>query len=171
MRHGQSEWNRLMTETGRDPGLADPPLTEQGETQARSVVAKLGKLPIRRIIASPYRRALQTATPIADALGLTIEVSLYVRERKAYSCDVGSPASVIAAEWPHLDFSHLPEIWWPAADESHPEVSARAREFRTHIHASEDWDNTMVVSHWGFLLGFTGVPFENGEWRKLEQQQ
>jgi len=169
MRHGQSEWNRLMTETGRDPGLADPPLTAAGLAQAHAAVAKLADRRITRIIASPYRRALQTATPIAQARGVGIEVSLLVRERKAYSCDVGSPKSEIEREWPDLDFSHIPEIWWPAENETTPEVRARAEQFYARMRDAEDREYTLIVSHWGFLLGLTGESFENGEWRKLKE--
>ena len=171
MRHGQSEWNRLMTETGRDPGLADPALTAAGLAQAHAVVSKLADRRITRIIASPYRRALQTATPIANARGLTIEVSLWVREHKAFSCDVGSPRSMIAREWPHLDFSHVPEIWWPAENETAPAVRARAEQFSAEMRDAEDWDHTLVISHWGFLRSLTGENFENGEWRKLNEMQ
>ena len=166
MRHGQSEWNLKMTQTGRDPGIADPHLTPAGHAQA-AVVDHLAHVPIRRIIASPYRRALQTATPLARARGITIEIHPAVREHKKYSCDVGTPKSRIAAEWPHLDFSHLPEIWWPDHDETSPAVKRRAQAFQAQMHASGDWGRTLVVSHWGFLLALTGSSFENGEWRQL----
>jgi broad specificity phosphatase PhoE len=167
MRHGQSEWNLRMTQTGRDPGIADPHLTGAGHAQAEAAVDRLAHLPIRRIITSPYRRALQTATPLARALGITIEVNLGVREHKAYSCDVGSPTSKIAAEWPHLDFAHVPEVWWPEHNETSPAVKQRAEAFQAQMRASADWDHTLVVSHWGFLMALTGESFENGEWRKL----
>lgn len=167
LRHGQSVWNRLMTETGRDPGIADPVLTDLGHEQARRAAAALARHDIRRVIASPYRRALQTATPIAAAFGLTIEVNLWVREHKAFTCDEGTPASVIAAEWPHLDVSHLPEIWWPPANETVATVRQRAAAFLAHMSEREDWHHTLVVSHWGFLRSLTGEDFQNGCWRKL----
>ena len=167
MRHGQSEWNRLMTETGRDPGIHDPHLTAAGHAQAEAAATRLADLPIRRIITSPYRRALQTATPLARKLGLVIEIDPHVREHKAYSCDIGSPKSHIAAEWPHLDFNHLPEIWWPAQNETSPAVKARAQAFHAKMSNAPDWEHTLVVSHWGFLLALTGESFENGEWRRV----
>ena len=159
-----------MTETGRDPGLADPHLTPHGRAQAQAAVAALADYRIARIITSPYRRALQTAAPIAAALGLTVEIDLSVREHKAFSCDVGSPRSVIAAEFPELDFSHLPEIWWPPENESASTVRSRADRFRAHIENTSTWDRTLVISHWGFLRSFTGETFENGEWRKLSKR-
>ncbi len=155
-----------MSETGQDPGWTDPPLTADGHAQAREAVAALAPAPIKRIIASPYRRALQTATPIAQHLGLTIEVHVGVREHKAYSCDVGSPTTEIAREWPHLDFSHIPEIWWPVENEATPMVRKRAAQFRAEMEGP-GWDHTLVISHWGFLLSLTGESFENGEWRRI----
>jgi probable phosphoglycerate mutase len=51
---------------------ADPALAEAGRDQARSIAAWLARSPSKfpdRIIASPMRRALETAAPIAAACG------------------------------------------------------------------------------------------------------
>ncbi|MEZ5865217.1 MAG: histidine phosphatase family protein [Geminicoccaceae bacterium] len=83
----------------------------------------------RRLLASPYRRTLETASRIADRLGLDIEVEPLVRERCAFSCDQGSPASVLARDWPMLDFGGLEEIWWGWRIESQASLEARAGVF------------------------------------------
>ncbi len=54
--------------TGRLPGVC---LTETGEAQARG----LAGLEADAIVSSPLERAIQTATPLADRLGLPIQVS------------------------------------------------------------------------------------------------
>ena len=111
LRHGQSEFNLHFTATRRDPGIVDPKLTPLGHEQAEAAAVTLASAGIERIIASPYTRALETATPIARTLGLPIHVNPIVRERYAFSCDVGSPISKLAADWPHLDFAGLDEVW------------------------------------------------------------
>jgi len=72
LRHGQSEFNLHFTATRRDPGIVDPRLTELGHSQAAEAVRELAGERITRIVTSPYTRALQTAAPIAQALGLTV---------------------------------------------------------------------------------------------------
>jgi broad specificity phosphatase PhoE len=163
MRHGQSEFNLAFTQTRRDPGIHDPQLTPLGHEQARQAADALRGERVRRIIVSPYTRALQTAAPIAEALGAPVVVNPVVRERCAFSCDVGSPASKLAQAWPQHDFSHIEDMWWPVLDEPEADVVARAAAFRAEMAALPDWADTLVVSHWGFLLALTGVSVANGQ--------
>ena len=52
----------------------DPPLSEDGRRQARAGARLLGSEGITRIIASPLRRARETAEPLAKGLGLPVEI-------------------------------------------------------------------------------------------------
>jgi broad specificity phosphatase PhoE len=168
LRHGQSEFNLHFTATRRDPGIADPRLTEAGEAQARAAAEALAGERIRRIIASPYTRALQTAAPIARRLNVPVHVSPLVRERYAFSCDIGSPRTALDIAWPALDFAHLDEIWWPPVEEPDHQIEARAALFRAEMAALPDWQDTLVVSHWGFILAMTGERLMNGEWLRCD---
>jgi broad specificity phosphatase PhoE len=51
----------------------DPPLNADGRRQARSVADWLAGEGVTRIVASPLRRAQQTAVPLAERLGLSID--------------------------------------------------------------------------------------------------
>ena len=166
LRHAQSEFNLHFPVNRRDPGIVDPKLTPLGHQQARAAAQRLRGAPIRRIIASPYTRALQTAAPIARALGgVPVIVNPIVRERFGFVCDVGSPASRLARAWPEVDFSHIEEVWWPPADEPEHAVAARAALFRAEMAALSDWSDTLVISHWGFILAMTGEKITNCEQR------
>jgi broad specificity phosphatase PhoE len=167
MRHGQSQFNLLFSATKRDPGIADPPLTEEGQAQAQAAAEALADAGITRIIASPYTRALQTAAPIAAALGLPVRINPIVRERYHFSCDIGSPRTKLAHEWPHHDFAHIDEVWWPQETETGESVEARAAAFRTELLATDAWRETLVVSHWAFLLTLSGQSLTNGEWTRF----
>lgn len=165
LRHGQSEFNLAFTQTKRDPGIKDPKLTPLGHQQAEQAAEALaGTMEIRRIIASPYTRALQTAAPLARRLGLPVTVNPVVRERYAFTCDIGSPCGVLRAEWPEVALDHLEEVWWPPVEEPADQVIARAARFRGEMAALEDWAHTVVVSHWGFILSMTGRSVANGQW-------
>ena len=168
LRHGQSEFNLHFTATRKDPGIADPRLTPLGHEQAEAAAEQLAGEGITRILASPYTRALQTAAPIAARLGLPVLVNTAVRERYAFTCDVGSPVSLLAPAWPTHDFSHMDDVWWPEVEEPAMEVEARAALFRTEMAALPDWRSTLVVCHWGFIMSLTGVSMQNGTWMRLD---
>ncbi len=163
LRHGQSEFNLLFTQTKRDPGIVDPKLTPLGHEQAEAAAIALAGSGIRRIIASPYTRALQTAAPIARVLGIEVIVNPLVGERYAFACDIGSPRTELARAWPQHDFSHIEEIWWPQVEEPVEQLAGRAARFRAEMAAIPDWWDTLVVSHWGFILAMTGTKVTNGQ--------
>jgi broad specificity phosphatase PhoE len=168
LRHGQSVFNLHFGATRRDPGIIDPRLTELGHAQAEEAAQQLVGQGIERIIVSPYTRALQTTRPVAAALGVPVVVDPIVRERYAFACDVGTPRPVLEREWPAHDFGLIDEIWWPAEEEPEMSVVERAAQFRNGIAERHDWANTLVISHWGFILSLTGQSVANGQWLRCD---
>ena len=168
LRHGQSEFNLHFTATRRDPGIIDARLTELGHLQAAEAAHILVGERITRIIASPYTRALQTAAPIARALGLKVLVNPIVRERYAFACDVGTPRTELELAWPEHDFSTIEEVWWPPIEEPAASIIDRAALFRAEMAALPRWSDTLVVSHWGFILSMTGKSVMNGQWLRCD---
>ena len=168
LRHGQSEFNQHFTATKRDPGIPDPKLTDLGQQQAEAAALALASERIGRIICSPYTRALQTAAPIARQRNLPIHVTPTVRERYAFSCDIGSPRTELAFAFPHVALQHIDEVWWPAVEEPDHQIEARAALFRAEMAALPEWQDTLVVSHWGFILAMTGQRMMNGEWLRCD---
>jgi broad specificity phosphatase PhoE len=168
LRHGQSEFNLHFTATRRDPGIVDPRLTELGHLQAAEAARRLAGERITRIIASPYTRALQTAAPIARSLGVKLLINPVVRERFAFACDVGTPRTELERSWPEHDFSAIDEVWWPPIEEPANSVIGRADLFRAEMAALRDWSDTLVISHWGFILCMTGKSVTNGEWLRCD---
>jgi len=162
IRHGQSEWNAAYNRTRVDPGIPDPPLTAVGRDQALRAAEILAEHRMARLLVSPYRRTIQTAEIIARELALPMVIEPLVRERAAFSCDVGTARTHLAGAWPHLRFDHLDEVWWPAM-ESEAELAARCDRFRHHVRALTDWERVAVISHWGFIRGLTGQEARNGE--------
>ena len=71
VRHGRTAGNQV-----RHVGWADDPLDEAGREQVRALVADLAAEPIDVVYASPLRRALDTARPIAE----THAAPLHVRD-------------------------------------------------------------------------------------------
>lgn len=161
LRHGQSLFNVHYAQTRRDPGIPDPPLTEEGRRQAEALAGALRPQGVRRLIASPYTRTLETASIIAEALDLPIAVEATVREHALFVCDIGTPASELARRWPNLRFDHLEDRWWPPLDETEATLRARAQRFREAMREAADWQDVAVVSHWGFIRALAGVELAN----------
>ena len=133
IRHGQSYFNLHYGATRVDPGIPDPQLTEAGRQQALAALETLRPRAVKRLIASPYTRALETAHIIAGALGLPIAVEPLVRERAAFTCDIGTPPAELARRWPRLSFHHLEERWWGHGEESEASLHERCLTLpRTH---------------------------------------
>jgi probable phosphoglycerate mutase len=58
-----------------EPGQgSDPELSEDGIEQAKRLPDALARFPIKRLVSSPQIRARQTAQPVADALGMSIDI-------------------------------------------------------------------------------------------------
>lgn len=51
---------------------ADPPLSAEGAANAQALATMLGKSGIKAIFATPTRRAMQTAQPLAARLGIAV---------------------------------------------------------------------------------------------------
>jgi len=163
LRHGQSFFNLHFNRTRRDPGIEDPELTPTGVEQACAAAAALATTPLTRIIVSPFTRALQTAQPFLRTHDATIVIMHEVRERAAFSCDVGSTPELLAERFPHHEFGHLPRQWWHRGLEPVESTVARADEFRKSVAARADSATTLLVSHWAFILALSGRSLENGE--------
>ncbi len=71
IRHGENEYTRTGKLAGWTRGVG---LNEAGHKQAQALVGRLKPLPIKHIYSSPLERARETAAPLAEALGIKVEV-------------------------------------------------------------------------------------------------
>lgn len=168
VRHAESEWNRHFSRTRVDPGIRDPSLTDLGRHQAEDLVERLAAQGVTGLVASPYRRALETASVVAGRLGLGIGVEPLVRERCVFSCDLGTPRSQLARLWPAVDFAHLDELWWGAPTESEANLGRRAATFRAKARRVADRSGVAVITHWGFIRAATGCEVANAAFVRLD---
>jgi probable phosphoglycerate mutase len=75
-RHGETIWHV----GNRYAGHSDIPLTELGREQAEALAAWAAEVRIDRVVASDLSRAVDTARPSAEALGLEVEQDPRFRE-------------------------------------------------------------------------------------------
>ncbi|GEL26201.1 hypothetical protein PSU4_51550 [Pseudonocardia sulfidoxydans NBRC 16205] len=78
VRHGESTWNVAGLLQGC---TAHVPLTARGRAQARAAAEVLAARPVRAIVSSDQRRAVDTAAVIAARLGLPVVTTAALREQ------------------------------------------------------------------------------------------
>ncbi|MCT7661629.1 histidine phosphatase family protein [Mycobacterium deserti] len=130
-----------------EPGQgSDPDLSEDGTEQAKRLPDALARFPISRLVSSPQRRAIQTAQPVADALGLPIDIDDRLAE---YDRDLShyTPVEEISKE----DMARLASGNLPSGVDQ-PAFIARVKAGVDDIvKAAEREDTVAVFSHGGVI--------------------
>ena len=74
VRHGQTEWNIGAGGGERFRGRVDLSLDDAGLAQAGALAQRLADRPIVAVYSSPLKRAVETAQPTAQRLGLPVQL-------------------------------------------------------------------------------------------------
>jgi 2,3-bisphosphoglycerate-dependent phosphoglycerate mutase len=77
IRHAQSQ-NNALPESQR---VEDPGITELGHRQAKHLAERIGELGLTKLFTSPFRRTLQTTSPIFTVTKLTPNVRVALHEQ------------------------------------------------------------------------------------------
>jgi broad specificity phosphatase PhoE len=158
VRHAATAWSGR-----RYCGRGDPPLTSHGLASARELAARLGRERPAAVVSSPAARAVETARPIGEVVGLPVEL-----DERWHEADVGLAGGLTFDEldgrWPDLG-SRLAaglDVDWPDGE--------TAEQVRERVAAA--WDDltrrsgdAIVVAH-GLSLRHamalaTGLPPEH----------
>jgi probable phosphoglycerate mutase len=146
IRHAQSTNNAL---TNREDRGCDPPLTDLGRRQSELLAQHLAEgiqrepaaepgYGITHLYSSPMWRALQTAQPLGEALGLAPEVWIEIHEWGGIFLDHGEPEGIVGypgktrseilTEFPDyvLPEGISEQGWWYQGMEDIPGCAARA---------------------------------------------
>ena len=135
-------------------GPADPGLSERGREQAERVVQALAHDRVDAVYSSPKRRALETAQPLADALGLPVQVEDGITE-----FDSGDPSYVpieqLKAEGdPRWHAVARGDLYSPHVDPV--EFRARVVEAALRIAARHPGGRAVLFSHAGACNALVG---------------
>ena len=158
VRHGETDHNAA----GRAMGQMDVPLNKRGLDQARQTGEFLRRYPIEHIVSSDLGRAMSTAQPLAEALGLVVQPEVRLRElsfgilegKTVAECEAVDPVSV--ARWRSGDFdATLP------GGESRRSLMARTRAVLDEI-ISGPHAHVALFSHGGTLNALHTHMVEHG---------
>ncbi len=173
IRHGQSTFNAAYAIDGIDPLHFDARLTPLGLEQVAAARVEAAGLEPELIVTSPLTRAIQTTIGIFGERPVLVE-ALH-REHCYSSCDVGRAPADLAAEFPHLTFGHLADIWWHHGPDANEHgiciepmdmLMGRVEDFRRWLMARPERE-IAVIGHGTFFLHLTGERFENCQRRTL----
>lgn len=145
LRHGQTETNVKAAVHRTDDETA---LNEAGRYQAKALAKRCRAEGVRQIVASPERRARQTAEIIAAPLGLKVEVLPELSER-SWGDWAGKPWADIEAKLHAMDLNERYNFV-PPGGESWRQMEHRLRIALDNITASQA-ETVAVVTHGGAL--------------------
>ena len=150
VRHAESEANI----NGKTLSHASIALSEHGHRQAQDLCSKLPV--VDHVIVSKYLRTQQTAAPILEKYGLSLEVDehlhefSYLSERKCANTNLNDRKAWVNAYWEKMDYQHR-----DADDaESFEDLYLRVQAFHEKLKAlavNYAEKNLAVFSHGQFL--------------------
>ena len=145
LRHGQTEASRSNVFCGR---RLDPALTDEGASMAAAFATAYRDLPWSAIYASPLRRAIATATPLAQAVGAEVQ-SLDGLAEIDYGQWDGMSAEVVSRDFhdDHVRWSADPAWNPPTGGETAIALAQRMTDVIEEINAEHHDGNVLVVSH------------------------
>ncbi len=165
-RHGQTPLN----ESDVLRGLADPQLDDTGCDQARRLGATLGRRNPSAVIASPLRRAVQTAQPVAEQAGLEPATDQRLVDRDYGQC-TGASRDLVIERFGSVDNAPGVEPRSAVRDRAIAGLTDIARHHRggTVVVVSHDAVNREVLVAFDPSLGDPdAVPQQNGCFNTLE---
>jgi broad specificity phosphatase PhoE len=145
VRHGESEGNALR----RFTDSPEVNITELGRHQAHDAAQRIkAAYRPRLVVASPYRRAHETARIIAAELALEVELAHDFREQslgalagQSYDVVRDDPTFDAARSW----------LWRPQGGESQADVRARSGPLLDKYASLFASDEIVIVSHGGVM--------------------
>ncbi len=153
VRHGESVWNTQRRVQGQSPDA--PGLTERGRAQAAWAASALGaRAPIDRVLTSDLTRAVETARPIAAALGRVAEPDARLREQAMGILE--TKLTTEAFEW-WTDETWTDDDHLGVTGESTNQVRARVRSLLDDVRADEATGAAVLVGHGGSIRVALGL--------------
>jgi broad specificity phosphatase PhoE len=154
LRHAESHSN-ADPEAVALPEQRGDRLTERGWEQARAAARGLRDLKPTRLLTSPMRRVRETATVLAEELGLPLEVNESIHElREAPEYAELSPEEQKLRRWSNRMAEHGNDTdHAPPGGDSFNAMIARVRRFKTELESGDPGGEVLAVSH-GIYLRF-----------------
>jgi len=159
LRHGQTEFSRDNMFCGS--GL-DPDLTSDGTEMAAAFASSYKATTWQAVYVSPLRRTVATATPLCNALGLTMTMRDELKEI-GYGEWEGKSVAVVDSKYHDEYIRWQADPAWnpPTGGEPAIEIARRTLKVIEEIKEKYNDGNVLIVSHKAtiriILCGFLGI--------------
>lgn len=127
IRHGEAEHNKIPNFSLPDPKYYFPHafykenrLTERGINQVSERKHDVDSLHVDLVVTSPLTRALQSTTGLFSGRKVPIIVNSDTSEFRKQTPDFGRFTTELSREFPHINFNHLPSVWWRSLESEEP---------------------------------------------------
>jgi broad specificity phosphatase PhoE len=154
-RHGETDWNVA----GKWQGHTDIPLNDNGRAQARALAELLRGVTLAGVVSSDLSRARETASIVAEHLGLGLpSVDVGLRER-AFGPFEGLTSEECARIYPHEWRAWRQDLVAPEGAEDRPNVALRvlAAIARIAENFASETAPALVVTHGGAMRSAVAV--------------
>ncbi len=144
LRHGET----TSSISGGYCGVLDLDLTSQGYQMAEDFASKYKHIPWTAIFSSPLTRAIKTAKPLADAMGMGIQERSGLKEI-TYGNWEGKTPEQVNIEYHDEYVRWLADPGWnaPNGGEKGIDIARRSGEVLEEIELTYPSGNVLVVSH------------------------
>ncbi|MGR8981545.1 MAG: histidine phosphatase family protein [Gammaproteobacteria bacterium] len=144
LRHGETEYSQR----GAFCGDLDIGLTPEGNQMAQSFADAYRSIPWADVYVSPMKRAIATARPLCDALGLHMQMREGLREI-SYGAWEDQEQDIVRQQYEEDYIRWQTDPAWnpPTGGETAIQIAARALPIITEIESKHTSGNVLVVSH------------------------
>ncbi|MFV0452534.1 MAG: histidine phosphatase family protein [Propioniciclava sp.] len=181
LRHGQTDANA----GGRFQGHQDVPLNRVGRSQAEAAGERLSAYNPARVISSDLDRAVSTARPLADRVGVPVITDERLREINVGSWQGMTGADIAEANpWFTEALAQGRDFRRSASGETATEAGERIAAVLTEVADEHPGETSVIVGHglalrvgmalWlgmGFDASFVLTGLWNGSWSILTQDE
>jgi 2,3-bisphosphoglycerate-dependent phosphoglycerate mutase len=153
IRHAHADWSENE----------ERPLSAAGYNSAGRLAAALAARPIVAVYSSPFRRSIETVTPLAGSLGVSIQLVDDLRERKLPVVPAGAFDALVESAW------RSPSVA-PPGGEANLVARARGRAAVEQVINRHSNQHVVVATHGNLLtliLSSFDPRFGYESWRKL----
>ncbi|WP_028551593.1 histidine phosphatase family protein [Paenibacillus sp. UNC451MF] len=150
----------LVRHAKKEKGIGDVALSLEGMLEAKMTASHFRKMPIKKIISSPLRRAQQTAQVIAETTMNTIFEDIRLRERANWG------------DLPEQTFEEFVEMWErctkerdfsPPIGDSARKAGDRLSTCLLELSVEHPEDSMIIVTHGGLITDFLVNVFSEEE--------
>ncbi|MGD0216817.1 MAG: histidine phosphatase family protein [Desulfobaccales bacterium] len=144
LRHGET----TASQTGGYCGVLDVALTPAGRQMAQDFAAAYGDFAWKAVFCSPLQRAVATAQPLCEAVGLTPQLRDGLKEI-AYGQWEGKTSEQVNREFHDEYVRWLADPGWnaPTGGERGVDVARRSSTVLEELERTQPSGNVLVVSH------------------------